>query len=134
MLGEVHNNVGPSYGQTNRAQVAPSLWTVGIDKAWPAGGEIDIIEGRNDAPFNQMALHTSSGCRQAASVSQTGNTSQADCAAADGRGCAVVETKNSSYGAGFAAANGGVFAVQFDSPGISIWFWSVCPFIFVTSH
>lgn len=29
---------------------------------WPSSGEIDIIEGVNDAAQNQMTLHTSPGC------------------------------------------------------------------------
>ncbi|KAJ7572921.1 hypothetical protein C8J56DRAFT_1067259 [Mycena floridula] len=36
----------------------------------------------------------------------------------------VGETKPNSFGSGFAAAGGGVYAMQFDTLGIYIWFWS----------
>jgi beta-glucanase (GH16 family) len=38
----------------------PAAWTV-IEDGWPAGGEIDIIEGVNDESPNHSTLHTSPG-------------------------------------------------------------------------
>ncbi|TBU31749.1 concanavalin A-like lectin/glucanase domain-containing protein [Dichomitus squalens] len=90
--------------------VWPSFWTKGPN--WPAGGEIDVLEGVNLMTANQMALHTSSGC----TVDGT------DCSS--GAGCTVMEKKDSSYGQAFAAAGGGVWATQLDTTGINIWFWS----------
>ncbi|RPD77276.1 hypothetical protein L226DRAFT_459589 [Lentinus tigrinus ALCF2SS1-7] len=100
--------------------VWPSFWTKGIN--WPAGGEIDIIEAVNLMTYNQMALHTNSGCTQATGVNQTGSTSGTDCGTSSG--CTVAEQQANSYGTGFNSAGGGVWATQFDSTGIYIWFWT----------
>ncbi|RPD78311.1 hypothetical protein L226DRAFT_481036 [Lentinus tigrinus ALCF2SS1-7] len=90
--------------------VWPSFWTKGPN--WPDGGEIDIIEAVNLMPANQMAIHTLSGCTQ----------SGTDCS--QGAGCTVGEKADNSYGSAFASAGGGVWATQFDTTGINIWFWS----------
>ena len=74
---------------------------------------------------NQYALHTPPGCSQADIVTQSGTTDETDCAT--DQGCLVAENKPDSYGPGFAAAGGGVFALQLDATGINIWFFSVCP-------
>ncbi|KAG6850215.1 hypothetical protein H0H93_016394 [Arthromyces matolae] len=109
--------------------VWPSFWTLGIDAVWPGGGEIDIIEGINLMPKNQMALHTTPttpGCLQAPDVLQSGKTVYTNCSSSDddGRGCVVQETKTNSFGDGFNAAGGGVFATQIDISGVYMWFWS----------
>ena len=96
------------------SQVWPSFWTKGIN--WPAGGEIDVIEAVNLMTYNQMALHTSTGCTQATGVNQSGATSDTDCGTTSG--CTVAEQQPNSFGAGFASAGGGVWATQFDSSGI----------------
>lgn len=90
--------------------VWPSFWTKGPN--WPAGGEIDVLEAVNLMPANQMAIHTSSGC----------TVSGVDCS--QGSGCTVSEKQDNSYGQAFATAGGGVWATQFDTTGINIWFWS----------
>ena len=73
--------------------------------------------------FNQMALHTTSGCFTTNQIQQTGALGATNCS--DGSGCTVRETKPNSFGAGFAGAGGGVWATQFDVSGIYMWFWSV---------
>ncbi|KAM5531858.1 hypothetical protein V8D89_014488 [Ganoderma adspersum] len=90
--------------------VWPSFWTKGPN--WPAGGEIDVLEAVNLMSSNQMAIHTSTGC----------TVSGADCS--QGSGCTVTEKQSNSYGQAFATAGGGVWATQFDTTGINIWFWS----------
>jgi hypothetical protein len=100
--------------------VWPSIWTMG--PAWPAGGEIDIIEGINLDLNNQYALHTTPGCIHTTPSEQTGTSSIPDCSQASG--CLVGENAPNSYMSGFAAAGGGVYAAQFDYTGIFIWFWS----------
>ncbi|EIW77172.1 glycoside hydrolase family 16 protein [Coniophora puteana RWD-64-598 SS2] len=97
--------------------VWPAFWTFGPN--WPEDGEIDIIEGINLMSSNQMALHTTSGCTLSSTATQLGTTDVTDCSSA--AGCTVTETSNSSYGSNF---EGGVWATQFDSSGIFIWFWS----------
>lgn len=100
--------------------VWPSIWTLGPD--WPDGGEIDIIEGINQMPSNQYAMHTTPGCFHTTPPEQTGTSSLVDCSQASG--CLVAENAPNSFQSGFAAAGGGVYAAQFDYTGIFIWFWS----------
>ncbi|KAI0645466.1 concanavalin A-like lectin/glucanase domain-containing protein [Trametes meyenii] len=98
----------------------PSFWMKGMN--WPMGGEVDIFEGVNKMTANQMALHTQPGCSLSASASQTGKAGTTDCSS--GTGCTVSETQDNSYGQAFASAGGGVWAMQLESSGINIWFWS----------
>ncbi|KAF9254259.1 hypothetical protein L218DRAFT_886668 [Marasmius fiardii PR-910] len=102
--------------------VWPAFWTLGINGQWPDVGEIDIIEGINNLPFNQIALHSTNGCFQAANPGQSGRTITTNCTLPEG--CLVQETKPNSFGAAFAQAGGGVWATQIDVSGIYIWFWS----------
>ncbi|KAJ3823161.1 glycoside hydrolase family 16 protein [Lentinula raphanica] len=102
--------------------VWPAVWTLG-GPTWPEGGEIDVLEAINLMPSNQMALHTTSGCfHNDTPPNQLGATLVTDCSTA--AGCTVGELQPNSYGSGFAAMGGGVFAAQFDVAGIFIWFWS----------
>jgi hypothetical protein len=91
---------------------------------------------------NQISIHTTPGCTHNGSEYQFG-TSGATTDCSEPSGCTVTETSPNSYGSGFAAAGGGVWATQFDVSGIlyvvahvissslwltitcSIWFWSV---------
>lgn len=83
----------------------------------------DILEGINLMTDNQMAIHTTAGCTTDNAIVQSGKIGFQDCSADPG--CTVHETKPNSFGAGFAAAGGGVWATQFDVAGIYMWFWSV---------
>lgn len=65
---------------------------------------------------NQAALHTTGGCTVPTNSSETGQLTTTDCS--QGSGCVVAETAENSFGAGFAAAGGGVWATQFDDAGI----------------
>jgi hypothetical protein len=106
--------------------VWPSFWTYGLQRQWPDAGEIDIIEAINGMDKNQIALHSLPGCMKTeVSGHQTGVTLETNCST--GKGCIVQETKPNSYGAGFAKAGGGAYAMQFAPSGIYIWFWSVSP-------
>jgi len=101
--------------------VWPSVWTTG--SPWPEYGELDIIEGVNLMPNNQMAIHSTPGCTKTDPSTQTRQSSGTDCS--QGSGCIVAEKQPNSYGNAFAQAGGGVFAAQFDISGIYMWFWSV---------
>ncbi|CEQ39518.1 SPOSA6832_01060, partial [Sporobolomyces salmonicolor] len=102
----------------------PAFWA--FNNPWPQMGEIDIYEGINSRTFNQYTLHTAAGCVRNTATPMTGDTqwASADCYAYSGSsGCTVFDYDPTSYGAGFNAAGGGVFALQFAETGISIWRW-----------
>ncbi|KAJ5746684.1 hypothetical protein N7520_011866 [Penicillium odoratum] len=104
----------------------PAFWMLGSD--WPNNGEIDIIEGVNQGSTNQMTLHTSDSC----SVTNSGFTGTLDTSncyvEASGQtansGCAIVNGDTSSYGDGFNNADGGVYATEWTSDAISIWYFA----------
>jgi hypothetical protein len=106
----------------------PAFWTNGPN--WPAGGEIDIVEGINDYTNNQATIHTNPGCTIASSNSAmldiTGNiVGGTDCAAADtgNQGCGSRSNNNNSFGPGFNSNGGGVYAMQWDDSGIAVYFF-----------
>ncbi|KAI1615687.1 concanavalin A-like lectin/glucanase domain-containing protein [Exophiala viscosa] len=105
----------------------PAFWMLGED--WPNNGEIDIIEGVNDQSANNMAMHTSDGCTITNTGAFSGTLETDNCyvQAADqssNAGCSIRSTDDSSFGSGFNSAGGGVFATEWTSEAISIWFFS----------
>lgn len=106
----------------------PAFWSNGPN--WPDGGEIDIIEGVGDYTNNQATIHTKAGCT-IPSTSQsvlaiTGNViGLTDCAAAStgNQGCGIRSTSSNSFGAGFNAIGGGIYAMKWDSTGVAIYFF-----------
>ncbi|KAJ6451631.1 glycoside hydrolase family 16 protein [Mycena sanguinolenta] len=104
--------------------VWPAFWSQAPD--WPTGGEIDTFEHWNMELHNQMTLHTESGCNQVAPVQTSTVINSTDCSVADNEnaGCGVMDPNDSSYGAKFAAAQGGVFITEFAESGISVWFFN----------
>ena len=76
---------------------------------WPNSGEIDILEGVNGQLQNQMTMHTGPGCTLVEQNCQ-GNL-----------GCS---TKGGAYGDNFNSAGGGVYAMEWTSQNINIWFFS----------
>lgn len=98
-----------------------------VGPSWPANGEIDIIEGVNSQSQNDMTLHSSSGCKVQNSGSGTLVTSDCDVNApnqATNAGCQVAASSSAaSYGTGFNSAGGGVYATEWTSNGISIYFF-----------
>jgi hypothetical protein len=101
----------------------PAFWMFGPN--WPSSGEIDIIEGVNAQTTNSITLHTSAGCSIANPNSQDGTrTLTTNCNQDNGNtGCGVSTSNTNSYGTGFNAAQGGVYAMQWASSGIYVWFW-----------
>ena len=76
-------------------------------------------------PNNQVAVHTPRGCTQVGDATlQSGTTTSTDCSSSSG--CLVRENQQYSYGKGFAANGGGVYALLIDISGISVWFFPVC--------
>ncbi|CAN8099730.1 unnamed protein product [Discula destructiva] len=107
----------------------PSLWTWA--DPWPGKGEIDIIEGVNSQSTNAMTLHTSDSCTMTAGEGASSTfveSSSGDCGAPSGSGstgCQQQQSQggNANYGAGFNAAGGGVYAMEWTSETISVWFF-----------
>ncbi|KAL8767005.1 MAG: hypothetical protein Q9209_006359 [Squamulea sp. 1 TL-2023] len=83
----------------------------GVWPALPNSGEIDIIEGVNTASQNQMTLHTGPGCTLAGSSCQ------------GGQGCPIKPQGSNNYGTGLNNAGGGVYAMEWTSGSINIWFF-----------
>ncbi|PTB70742.1 glycoside hydrolase family 16 protein, partial [Trichoderma citrinoviride] len=102
----------------------PAFWTYGDN--WPYDGEIDIIEGVNTAHTNILSAHTADGCTQSPTIDglYSGTLINAECAVGDNNiGCGFHPSgeDTSSYGDGFNAAHGGVYAMEWDSVHIRIW-------------
>ena len=92
-----------------------AFWSNGPN--WPAGGEIDIIEGVNDYTNNQATIHTSDGCSLPTSSSSQLNIAGTvvggtNCAAdqTGNQGCGVRSSSNTTFGSGFNSIGGGVYA------------------------
>ncbi|UKZ73836.1 hypothetical protein TrVFT333_001489 [Trichoderma virens FT-333] len=102
----------------------PAFWTYGDN--WPFDGEIDIIEGVNTAHTNIISAHTSDGCTQGNDINGlfSGEQLSRQCAVGtDNIGCGFNPSSEdvSSYGDGFNAAHGGVYAMEWDPVHIRIW-------------
>lgn len=99
---------------------------------WPAGGEIDIVEGVHDYTNNQATIHTDPGCRLTTTSSSnlkiSGNViGGTDCAAltTGNQGCGIRASTSNSFGAGFNAIGGGVYASTFLSQSIGLFQFSL---------
>lgn len=115
----------------------PAFWLLGAGNSWPSTGEIDIIEGVHNQASNEMTLHTVAGCavQNKTSSSQSayaGSLKTANCDVKapnqeQNAGCGIVAPTNpvgtASFGANFNLQQGGVFATEWTSDGISIWFF-----------
>ncbi|KEF63819.1 endo-1,3(4)-beta-glucanase [Exophiala aquamarina CBS 119918] len=104
----------------------PAFWTVGPN--WPKGGEIDIIEGVNSQLSNSMALHTVQGCSISNNGLFSGTISTPNCdvnapGQPNNAGCQILMSNSASYGTGFNQGQGGVYATEWTSDHISIWFF-----------
>jgi hypothetical protein len=112
----------------------PAYWMVGPN--WPAGGEIDIVEGVHNSQSNELTLHTSDGCnldtkpsplRTSAAVKSgeafTSYIASTECASsnANNAGCGFTDPNPASFGHGFNIIAGGVYAMLWDSNGIAVW-------------
>ncbi|TEY69586.1 hypothetical protein BOTCAL_0112g00250 [Botryotinia calthae] len=101
----------------------PAMWTVGYN--WPYNGEIDIIEGVNSQNHNLMSLHSGPTCSVAGS-GQTGTLQSANCnnfANPVGVGCGISDTRTNSYGRGFNLNGGGIYAMEWTSSHIRVYFF-----------
>ncbi|KAM0250550.1 hypothetical protein ACHAQJ_008560 [Trichoderma viride] len=101
----------------------PAMWMVGPN--WPSAGEIDIIEGVNTQTTNAITLHTSAGF----TVDNDGSDPSTQLASSDcgpngsNSGCGQSTSDNQNYGDGFNAIGGGVYATEWTSEYIAVWFF-----------
>lgn len=101
----------------------PAYWMFG--SPWPTLGEIDIIEGVNTQTENKITLHTGPGCKITNEGSDQGSTLVNDNCNAGGanEGCGQTTYDNQNYGDGFNDIGGGVYAMEWTSDHISVWFF-----------
>lgn len=101
--------------------VWPALWLLGQE--WPKGGEIDLVEGINLFEQNYITAHTGPSC----SISESGFSGKAfglDChERPKNRGCAIIDQDKESFGKGFNSIGGGVYALEWTSSAIKVWFF-----------
>lgn len=101
----------------------PAFWMFGPN--WPSSGEIDILEGVNSQTSNSVSLHTAAGC----SVSSPGalalaGTKLVSSNCQGNKGCTqATHPTSNNYGAGFNAAGGGVYALEWTDAAIRVWFF-----------
>ncbi|CAE7231292.1 unnamed protein product, partial [Symbiodinium pilosum] len=95
----------------------PAWWSFGPD--WPNNGEIDTIETVNIENVVQSTLHTSDGCY----MYGVDGISTPNCVSGQGQSGCGVNGPDNSGGPGFNANGGGVFATQWTTEAIYIWFW-----------
>jgi hypothetical protein len=102
----------------------PAFWMVGPN--WPNEGEIDILEGVNEASSNAVTLHTSSGCTVSGAGIQSSSVLQStDCNSGNGNtGCSTSTNDTQSIGTGFNDNNGGVYAMEWTSAAIAVHFFT----------
>lgn len=106
------------------ALLTGASWT--ITNSGSHEGEFDILEGYNDGTYNYMSLHTNQQpCtfQSPANLQQgTPNEENYDCNLENGAGCSV-QAPEASYGDPFNANGGGVYAMQWTSSFIKIFFF-----------
>lgn len=102
----------------------PAFWSFGPD--WPGSGEIDIIEGVNSQTSNEITLHTEEGCTmtKGSQLASTKLLGSSDCGAGNGNtGCPQKTEETTNFGTGLNVGGGGVYAMEWTSQAISIWYF-----------
>ncbi|TRM66550.1 glycoside hydrolase family 16 protein [Schizophyllum amplum] len=102
----------------------PAIWET-LEATWPAGGEVDILEGVNDVIPNAATLHTSPGCTMPMVREQLGAATQPDCdTAVNGNaGCGVKFSDQTSFGPALNAQGGGWYALERTDSFMKVWYW-----------
>jgi len=102
----------------------PAVWVSDPDN-WPTNGEIDVIEAVNQGNVgNQMTLHTTDNCEMSVKRKETGKVLDKNCLNSTNAnaGCGV-QGSDTSFGEAFNKIDGGVYAMEWRSAGIRIWFF-----------
>ena len=107
----------------NICGVWPAYWMFGPN--WPSSGEIDIIEGVNTQATGAVTLHTSPGCTMTnTGASASTKLKSADCGGGNASGgCGQQTADVQNYGDGFNDVRGGVYATEWTSDHIAVWFF-----------
>ncbi|KAK6525584.1 hypothetical protein TWF281_010641 [Arthrobotrys megalospora] len=104
----------------------PAIWMSDPDPdVWPKHGEIDIVEAVNQGNKGaQFTLHTTDGCQMNAKRKQTGDALSVNCLNSTNynMGCAVRGVP-ASYGERLNNNQGGVYAMEWRTAGIRMWFF-----------
>lgn len=123
----------PDVGRANsfippQCSVWPAFWSQA--PRWPTGGEIDTFEGVNMVTNSEVSLHTEPGCSIVKSTQTSTIINNTDCSylANSNSGCGIEVPDPKSYGAGFAAAGGGVFVTEYAATAISYVVFKVVSF------
>lgn len=119
----------------------PAWWLLSATGPWPAGGEIDIVEGVNNANENANTLHTVQGCQMDAQTSwgygngfkgkwATGSdgTPATNCWINEptqfgNQGCGVQANAQNTFGQGFNNIGGGTYALEVTDTFIKVFFF-----------
>ena len=103
----------------------PAFWTLG--ETWPINGEIDIVEGFNDQDTDLTSAHTGQTCSVTPNTMSgqlmATNCNYYDLGGNNGVGCNVQSTNTNSYGTGFNANGGGIYAMDWTSDYAKIYFF-----------
>ncbi|CAG8126284.1 unnamed protein product [Penicillium olsonii] len=98
----------------------PAFWSTGKD--WPGDGEIDIIEGVNLQDHNEIVMHTAGTC-SLTDTDMTGTVNATGCGEDLGTVGCVIEGHKGSYGTSFNGQGGGVYAMEWTSEHLKIWYF-----------
>lgn len=120
----------PTTTNGDGCSVWPAFWTLGGGD-WPSEGEIDIIEGANIQAADLSSAHTGGTCTVSQSpLEMTGVSNGDDCDYYDqtnggynGAGCGAFSGASNSFGSSFNANGGGVYAMEWTSDAIKVWFF-----------
>jgi len=129
-LDQAHGQRSGCWATTGLTMVSRSYSLQALTTNKPPG-EIDIVEGVNNQPSNQMTLHTSSGPRITKATKNdifTGELVTEDCDVnapnqSKNAGCAIADTSNLTFGNNFNINGGGAYATEWTSSAIKIWFF-----------
>ncbi|KAK2882561.1 hypothetical protein FQN49_000246 [Arthroderma sp. PD_2] len=104
----------------------PAYWLLGPN--WPTNGEVDIYEGINLDLSNSMTLHTGQNCTISKESKFTGRLTTPYCdqnapPPEGGNGCTIKADDPTSYNSGLNIAGGGVYATEWTTEDIKIWFF-----------
>ncbi|GKT98671.1 unnamed protein product [Fusarium langsethiae] len=105
--------------------VWPAFWMFSSGGTWPDDGEIDVLEGVSTQTENKITLHTGPGCTITNEGSDQSTTLVNDNCNAGGasEGCGQCTADNQNYGDGFNDIGGGVYATEWTSDHIAVWFF-----------